>query len=198
LVFLYNLLRFFSILIFKTLFHLKVKGRESLPKRGGFILASNHLSNLDPIVLGVVTPRRLNFMAKEELFCINPLFGFLIHIFGAFPVKRNSPDLSAIKEAIKRLKRGACLVIFPQGTRAPADSKVEPGIGFLATKTKSPVVPVYIRGTDKILPKGEKKLHLGKIAVRFGNPIILKEKGGESYLEISKKIMDEIGHLQCV
>lgn len=197
-MFLYNLLRPFAILLFKILFHLKVKGREFLPKEGSFILASNHLSNLDPIVLGAVIPLRLNFMAKEELFS-NPLFSLLIRIFGAFPIKRNSPDLSALKEAMRRLRKGICLVIFPQGTRTAEDLKVEPGIGFLATKTKSPVVPVYIKGTDRILPKGERKIHRGEISVRFGNSIILKEKGEkESYLEIAKKIMDEIGHLACI
>lgn len=196
-MFLYNLLRIFAISIFKLLFHLEVKGREFLPKEGGFILASNHLSNLDPIVLGAVTPRRLNFMAKEELF-LNPLFGLLIRILGAFPIKRNSPDLSALREAMKRLRRGACLVIFPQGRRSPEDLKGEPGIGFLTIKTKSPVVPVYIKGTDRILPKGKRKISMGEIKVRFGSPIILKEKGGESYSDISKNIMDKIGRLACV
>jgi 1-acyl-sn-glycerol-3-phosphate acyltransferase len=193
---LYNLLRPFAILIFKFFFHLKVYGRQFLPKEGGFILASNHLSNLDPVLLGVAVPRRLNFMAKEELF-INPIFGLLIRILGAFPIKRNSPDLSALREAMKRLKKGGCVVIFPQGTRSPGDLKVEPGIGFLAIKTELPVIPVYIEGTDKILPKGERRISKGKITITFGSPVILKEKGGKSYLEISKDIMEEIGRLAC-
>lgn len=194
---LYDFLRPFASTIFKILFHLEVKGKQFLPKKGGFILASNHASNLDPVVLGVATPKRLSFMAKEELF-LNPLFGFIIHILGAFPVKRGSPDLSAIKEAIRRLEREDCLVIFPQGRRSSENLEASAGVGFLAIKTKVPVIPVYIKGTDKILPKGKKTVSIGKIKVKFGNPIILKEKGGKSYQDIAEQIMVDIGRLACV
>jgi len=191
---LYKILKLISIFLFKILFRLKVIGKENIPKKGGFILASNHVSYLDPVTLGVACPRRLNFMAKEELFP-NKLVSWFLSSLGAFPVKRESADLSAIKEAIRRLREEEVLVLFPEGSRRFDGDKTEPysGVGFLVSKVNVPVIPAFIRGTDKALPKKAKFIRLKPISVHFGKQIYF-EKGG-SYFEITNQIMDKIKKL---
>jgi 1-acyl-sn-glycerol-3-phosphate acyltransferase len=124
-----------------------VFGKKHIPKVGGFILASNHVSYLDPIALGVSSPRKLNYMARHDLF-FNHWFSWLLSSVGSFPVKRDSADTSAIKEAMRRLTNGEPLVLFPEGSRRfnGKSSEPQPGIGFLASKLNIPVIPAFIKG----------------------------------------------------
>lgn len=189
---LYSILRFICLFLLNSIFRIQVQGREYIPKKGGFILASNHLSYLDPVALGVACPRKLNFMARHDLFS-NPLFSKFISSLGAFPVKRNSADLSALKEAMRRLKDEKALVLFPEGRRKDRISFItEPqlGIGFLVKKTGIPVVPALIKGTDKALPKGARFIIPKKISVYFGKQIQIKRD--ISYEDIAQKIMEDI------
>ena len=144
----YSISRAICILFFKIIgCRIKVAGRNNIPNRGGFILASNHLSNIDPVVLGIVCRRRLNYMAKEELFRI-PVLSWMIRHYGAFPVRRNTPDFRSIRQAIERLKSGCGLVVFPEGSRGVMQQenfKIHGGIAFLARRTDVPIVPAYIR-----------------------------------------------------
>lgn len=191
---LYNIIRLVAILVFKIVFRTKVFGKKYIPKKGSFILASNHLSYLDPIVIGVACPRRLNFMARHDLF-YNPFFSWLLTKLGAFPVKRNSPDLSALKEAMKRLKEGDALVLFPEGSRQFDGLSAEPhsGIGFLAAKLDAPVIPAFVKGTEKALPKRAKFIRLEKISVYFGMQISIERR--MPYQDIARRIMEEIRRL---
>jgi len=184
-------------LILKLFFRFQVKGREYIPKKGGFILASNHISYLDPMVLGVACPRLLNFMAKQDLFR-NPLFSWLISTVGSFPVKRESVDISALKEAMQRLRNGKALLLFPEGRRGEVSavtSQPQGGVGFLATKVNVTVVPAFIKGTEKALPKGAKFIRPSKISVYFGKQIQIER--GMPYQDIAKLIMAKIRHLSC-
>lgn len=191
---LYTVLKPLAILIFKIFFRIKAFGQENIPKKGGFILASNHASFLDPVVLGVACSRKLNFMAKEELF-YNPLFSRFISYLGAFPVKRDSADLSALKEAMHRVKIGGALVLFPAGSRRFDSDSGEPypGIGFLATKLNVPVIPAFIRGSDLALSKVAKFIWPCKISVYFGEQIFLERR--LPYQDIARKIMENIRRL---
>lgn len=195
---LYRILRPIANLIFRLLFRLEVKGQEFIPKIGGFILASNHASLLDPIVLGIASPRQLNFMARDDLF-YNPLFSWLISILGAFPVKRNSPDLSALKEAMQRIKNGNVLVLFPEGRRqingVCVSEAPRAGIGFLAAKLRCPVIPAFVKGSGRALPKGAKFIRPTKICVYFGKQIYIERR--LPYQDIAKRIMEDIRHLSC-
>lgn len=184
---LYYILRSASALLCKFLFGIEVSGRGNIPKKGGFILASNHRSYLDPVILGVACPRRLNFMAKEELFH-NPFFSWLISRLGAFPVKRNHADISALKQALKRVNSGNGLLVFPEGSRN--HSQPQAGIGFLAAKINAPVIPVFIKGTEEALPKGAKCIRRGKLSVYFGRQISVERR--TSYQEIAQQIMNNI------
>lgn len=194
---LYWIIRFIAIVVSKLLFRLEAKGAENIPKIGGFILASNHTSYLDPIVLSSACPRKLNFMARHDLF-YNPLFSWLISKVGAFPVKRDSPDLSALKEAMRRLKNGNGLLLFPEGTRqvnGVSLSEPQPGIGFLAAKVNVPVIPAFVKGSVKALPKGAKCIRPGKISVYFGKQIYIERR--LPYQDIAKRIMENIRHISC-
>ncbi len=178
------------------LFPIKVYGRENIPKHGGFIFASNHRSNLDPVIIPISCFRKCNFVAKDSLFK-NKFFGWYLRRLGAFAIRREIGDVGAMKEAIKRLKNNNVLTIFPEGTRVVEDKKrdVQAGIGFIVAKTKQPVVPVYIRNSDKAMPPHSKKIYRHLITVTFGKPIEISDD--LSYGQIAGKIMDEILKLRA-
>ncbi|TRZ96177.1 1-acyl-sn-glycerol-3-phosphate acyltransferase [bacterium] len=192
----HDISRFIAFILIKILFRLKVKGIENIPKKGAFILASNHVSYLDPPVVGVSCPRRLSYMARDTLF-LQPLFAWWLRKVGVFPVKRNSADISAFKESLRRLAQGGGLLIFPEGTRQKNGvlGSAEPGVGFLVAKTNLPVIPVFVKGTEKILPKDAKRLNLSNITVCFGEQIPLERR--MPYQDIALLIMNSIRHLSC-
>lgn len=177
------------------LFPMTVSGRENLPKKGGFILASNHLSNLDPLLIGLASGKKVSFMAKEELFR-NSFFGKLLHSVNAFPIKRESGDIRSLREALRRLKAGSPLVIFPRGFREGSETakrvtkEVQSGIGFLTVKSKVPVIPVKISGSENVMPPGAKWPRRCPVHLRFGPPIHLAED--QPYEQIADQILQQI------
>lgn len=191
---LYIISRAIFYAILKLFFGYKIVGRENVPKKGGCILAGNHLSYIDPAVLGCGCARKISFMAKEELFR-----KFLGRIWlkgvGAFAVKRNAADLSALKEALKRVKEGGVLALFPEGGRVQDTFSSSPhaGIGFLTVKLACPVIPVFIEGTDKVLPRGAKFIRFHKVSVRYGRPIQIDRT--KDYGAIAQDIMQGIRNL---
>lgn len=166
-------------------------GKENISKPGGFILASNHRSNLDPFLIGLCFNRRISYMAKDSLFR-NPITRFFFHHVEAFPVRRDANDARALRETLRRLKRGLPVVLFPEGTRKGSgrEQKLNPGIGFLAVKSGVPVVPVHIDGSDKVLPPKSKIPKRNRVTMSFGKPLIFSE--GQPYPEIVASIMKEI------
>ncbi|MDD5431384.1 MAG: lysophospholipid acyltransferase family protein [Candidatus Omnitrophica bacterium] len=188
--------KFLAKFLLKCFFGFKQTGLENIPKKGGFILASNHVSHMDPIVLSAACPRMINFMAKKELFT-GFLFSRWLFSLRAFPVNRNAADIGAIREAFRRVKAGQGLLLFPEGRRNEGDSigKPEEGVGFLAAKLKVPVVPAYVQGTKDALPKGSTALKFSKVSVRFGKQIIIE--GDMPYQEIAGMIMVNIKNISC-
>lgn len=161
--------------------------REKIPRQGGYIIASNHLSNLDPMLVGIASGRHLSFVAKSSLFK-NPFINFFLYQFGAFPIKRGAFDAQAIKEALRRLDKGYGIVMFPQGTRSEnlESTQVKAGVGFLAVKAQVPVVPVLVVGSDKAMPKGVKGIRRAKVSVIFGDPIKVDQKS--DYQQIANQV----------
>jgi len=132
-----------------------IKGRERIPRKGGLILASNHLNLTDPPILTVMMPRRVVWMSKQELFDI-PVFGFVYNLFDCIPVRRFQADLRALRRSQEALRRGLVLGMFPEGTRSGESGlgRGEPGTALLAMRTNTPVMPVAIWGTEGIrLPR---------------------------------------------
>lgn len=200
---LYLLFRLFFILLFKILFRVRVRGKENIPKSGNFLIASNHVSFLDPIAVGVASPRPLNFMARDDLFN-NKAFGWLIKNLNTFPVKREEKDdIGAIREALRRLKKGDGLVIFPEGGRGDSDRLREGkiGVALLAYKSGAPIIPALVKGADKALPKDARFIRLKPISVTFGRSILASElalKGDKKdrYKEVTEMVMDAISKLR--
>ena len=127
-------------------FRIKVEGVEHIPE-GSCILAMNHSSNFDPVLVGTHTPRKMFIMAKEELFKVG-FFGWVITEMGAFPIKRGQADLKSLKHTLNLLKQGQIFSIFIEGTRSKSGEiqEAKKGIGFIAARSKAPVVPTYIYG----------------------------------------------------
>ncbi|MBF0385264.1 MAG: 1-acyl-sn-glycerol-3-phosphate acyltransferase [Candidatus Omnitrophica bacterium] len=175
------------------LFPIKTCGRENIPQKGGLIFASNHRSNLDPVLIPIACFRRCDFVAKDSLFK-NNLFGRYLKRLGAFPIRREVGDVGALKEAIKRLKNGKAVVIFPEGTRVieENDRQIQPGVGLIAAKAGKTIVPVFIEGSDKAMPPGAKFIKRNLISITYGKPIDAGSFKGLSYPEIATKIMREI------
>jgi 1-acyl-sn-glycerol-3-phosphate acyltransferase len=168
-----------------------MEGREHIPRKGGFILASNHASYLDPIILGISFPRRMSFMARDSLFR-SRFFGWYLRRLNTFPVKRESADIRSLREALRQLKKGCPLVIFPEGTRKGkhGDKKILGGVGFIVAKARVPVVPVKILGSEQVLPPGAKWFRRYPIHVIFGP--VLYFPADTPYLEIAQSVMSHI------
>ncbi|MCU0651286.1 MAG: 1-acyl-sn-glycerol-3-phosphate acyltransferase [Candidatus Omnitrophica bacterium] len=193
---LYNLGRFLSFVFLKLFCNFTVSGREFVPAKGGFLLATNHASNADPLVIGAACPKPLHFMAKVELFK-DPFFSWVLREVHAFPVKRGTGDIHAIREAIRRVRAGGGLLIFPEGGRSQ-DGQIgqgHEGIGFLAEKLNVPIVPAYIRGTDKVLPRGSSRVSAARVTVSFGKQILVERR--MPYQAVADRIMEEIRRLSC-
>lgn len=183
------------MLLSKALFFLGAEGGKNIPEGGGFILAANHKSFLDPAVLGICSSRQLNFMAKEELF-ENRFFRWWLNKVNVIPIRRKSADLSAIKSAIAKVKGGEGLLVFPEGTRQDPDKDFgdpEKGIGFLVDKLGCPVIPALVLGTDKAMPKGAKFIRPAKVKVYFGKQINVER--GLPYQTIAGLVMAGIKEL---
>lgn len=175
--------------VLSPLYRFEVIGKENVPKDGGILLCSNHIDNLDPPVVGITCPRKVSFMAKEELFKV-PVLGGIIRQLQAFPVKRGLSDREALRKGLKLLKDGGVLGLFPEGTRS-RDGQLGKGLagaGFFALRTDAHVIPCAIIGPYK---------KFSKVKVVYGKPIDLSEyrenrAGAE---EVTAVIMGEIQKL---
>lgn len=145
----YTIVRPFICLLFPH----RVVGLENVPE-GGALLCANHVSGWDPFLVAVSLPRdsRLTVMAKDQLFHI-PVVGWLLRKLGIFPVRRGGNDLTAMKTAMKALNDGNRLLVFPEGTRVEHQGDVEAkgGVTVMATRTGTPMIPVYCGGKHKFL-----------------------------------------------
>ena len=172
--FLYTLVRGSCRLGFQTLFRLRIHGLDQIPQDDPVLVASNHMSHLDPPLIGSAFPRPLHYLAKEELFC-KPVLGRLIAALGARPVSREDSQKAGtvLKLLLRFLEEGKSLLLFPEGMRSP-DGTLQPlegGISFLSVKARVPVVPAWITGTYEAFPRGASFPRFVPLEVRFGAPL---------------------------
>lgn len=180
--------------LYKLFYDFRIEGAENIPQDKPVVLASNHRSYADPVILTMPMKLPVSYMAKEELFK-NKLFGWFIRKLGAFPVVRGSGDMSVIDDSIRILESGRNLVIFPEGTRSK-DGRVgkgKTGVALIAAKSGADVVPCGI------IFEGEKLRFRSKLTLRFGKPIKAEELAvGDDRNElktVKKRIMSAITEL---
>jgi 1-acyl-sn-glycerol-3-phosphate acyltransferase len=135
--------------LMRTWFRMRVEGAGHLPPSGPVILAANHCSNMDPVLLGAAVTRPVAYMAKVELF-VWPL-GWILRLIGQFPVQRGGIDREALRQTSAVLARGGVLGLFPEGTRGDGSfSSVHPGLAYIVLRERCPVLPVAIFGTERV------------------------------------------------
>ncbi|MBA7487154.1 1-acyl-sn-glycerol-3-phosphate acyltransferase [subsurface metagenome] len=187
---LYTIAKIKFLIIFKLFFRLKVTGQQNIPQDGPFIIVANHSSLLDPVILGVSIKPKIIFIAAAYLFEIHWL-GYLLRKANSIPVQREN-DIKAIKQSLKILQQGGILGIFPEGgvDRQKDDLPIKAGAAYLATKVGVPIVPIKIKGADKVLPRGAKFIRsLNKIEVEIKKPIFCSRHTNKNK-EIIKKVVE--------
>jgi 1-acyl-sn-glycerol-3-phosphate acyltransferase len=187
----YSLAAALSWPVLKGLYRLRAEGQENLPEKGGYVLAANHTSNLDPWPLGLpLWPKRfLRFMAKSELYWW-PL-GRLITAGGGFPVRRGERDVDAMNKAVSLVREGHVVAMFPQGTRQRKglvkrhQPKSHTGAARIALEAGVPLVPAAISGADRLS-------RFGPLRVRYGKPIPLDDLKGQDQSEAAREATDRL------
>ncbi|MEY2192292.1 lysophospholipid acyltransferase family protein [Neobacillus sp. BF23-41] len=176
--------------VFKPWYRIEAIGREHFPKEGGVLLCSNHIHNFDPMVVGIMAPRPIHYMAKEEIFSV-PVLGNIVRKCNAFPVKRGFNDREALRTGLKLLKDGHVFGLFPEGTRSKTGElgKGLSGAGFFALRSTAAVVPCAIIGPYR---------SFRKLKVVYGQPIDLEEMRKEkaSAEQVTELIMSKIEKLK--
>lgn len=187
------IIKFLFKIIAIILYRPKIVGKENLPKDTGALLCPNHVHNLDSAVIVAMFKRKVNVLAKEELFK-NRFICWLADLFGIYPVKRGKADLQAIKISLKLLKNDELLLMFPEGTRHGLDKGKKPknGAVLIATTAGKPIIPIGIQGSFK---------PFRKVIVNIGKPIDyskyseeVKEK--EQASKLTQELMQEIVSLR--
>jgi len=195
---LYTFCRWILVPIMGGLYRCRAEGAEHLPATGPAIVVVNHKADLDPTVVGIVFDRPLAFMAKRELFEV-PVLGRFIAAVGAFPIDRGAGDRAALEKALSLLAEGQALLMFPEGTRQPDDEIHEflPGVGLLALRSGVPVVPVAMRGTNRMLRHG--RPGLPALRVKVGPPLDLSDvqgrRGSAAYHEVAQRMREAVAAL---
>jgi 1-acyl-sn-glycerol-3-phosphate acyltransferase len=192
-----NLIKFIFRKYFLLFYKVKVTGLDNIPLSGGLIIACNHLSNFDPPLAGGFAGLRRDsiYFVKKELMSV-PLLGRLFKSLDFIPVDRKKPggDLSALKAALKIVKKGESLFIFPEGTRSKTGrpGRAKPGIGFLLYYSGALILPVKVKHTDK-LP------FTRSISVTYGEPFKIEpdasRKVKEQFQDFADKVMQKINTL---
>lgn len=186
---------------FRTLFGLRIKGRENLITEGPVLVASNHQSFLDPPLIGNLYQTEMVFLARKTLFV--GFFKWLYPRWNAIPVDQDRPDMSSLKTIIRKLKDGHRVLVFPEGQRTLDGNigEAAPGIGLIAAKSGAVIQPVRISGAREALPRGSARIRFARITVNVGKPIrftseeLKNASGKEGYERLTKRIMDAISAL---
>lgn len=170
----YRVARFLLVTVFcGAWLRATYEGRENVPPTGAYVVAPVHRSNLDTLIVGGLSRRRLRFMGKDSLWNTR-FFGAIFSALGAFPVHRGSADREALRRSLVVLRGGEPLVVFPEGTRqsGPVVQPLFEGAAYLATRAGVPIIPVGIGGSEAAMPKGSKMIHPVKVHVVVGRPIM--------------------------
>ena len=195
----------FIVNIYLKIYHrVRVINPENIPKSGSGVIASNHLSHLDGIIIKSITAfytrRKINFLAAEDVYNKNFLFRFLCDLGNCIPVKRATSDRVALLKVIKLLKKENLCGLFPEGQRS-RDGKIgqaKLGVAIMALKSGSPIVPLAIKGTFEAFPRKTKFIKPATVILKFGTPLqyaVEKKPSKERINEVRDEIMNRIQKL---
>lgn len=188
--------------IAKTFFSYRVVGAENMIEEGPCIIAANHCSFFDPPLVGVACKRAIHYLARKSLLEW-PILGPIFPDLNVIPVDRKNADRSALMGAIRVVKNGGAVLIFPEGTRSP-DGKLQPaqpGIGMIVAKTGAPVVPVRIFGSYEVYNRNQRRPRMGEVTVKIGQCIPFPADRHEAmrdrnvYQQVSGRVMRAISAL---
>jgi 1-acyl-sn-glycerol-3-phosphate acyltransferase len=187
--------------IFTLLYRVEKIDLYKVPRKGSLIICSNHISYVDPLIIGAFIPRCIYFMAKKELYS-SKFLSSLVTFFNAFPVNRKTFDRKAFYTSFEILKNENVLCLFPEGTRSTDGilRKGKKGVGFISAVSSTPILPVALSGTNKIIQKPHKRIFFPKIKLIVGDIIDVKDilKGRnkkEAVNIIVARTMKEIGKI---
>ena len=183
--FIYATVHFLARTFFNLYGSWELIGRHNIPASGPVIVAPNHISYLDPPLVGAAVPRASVFMARHDLWD-NKILNWLLPYLGAFPVHRGQPDRNAIRRALDELGKGKVLIIFPEGTRSP-DGRLqpgEPGVALIVQKSNAPVIPTAVIGSNEMMTPGRSGIRRANLKVIFGPPLhFTKDQPREEIIE---------------
>lgn len=166
--------------IAQRFFDLEITGREHVPSNGGLVVAANHLSHIDPLLVTVSLDREVRYIAVDELFG-GPLFDSITGFFGAIPTDRDGVPLNALKEAIRHVQGGGAVGLFPEGRRVAywGESAPKRGAAWLAWMTGAPLLPVAVHGTERVLgPAHRERIGRPSLRVWVEEPLLWSEYAG--------------------
>ena len=165
--------QFLMRLVFVVWLRYRARGVEKIPHSGGCLFLINHQSYLDPLLVGLPLHRPVSYLARDSLFPV-PVIGWILRKTYVMPISRESASTTSIRAAVRRLKHGFLLGIFPEGTRSKDGSvgELKPGFITFVRRAKSPVFPVGIAGAHKAMPRNSWFMKPYKVAVVFGDPLL--------------------------
>ena len=175
------------------IFGFRVYYRGRIPRSGPLLVAANHQSFLDPFLCGVPMPRTMKFMARRSLFR-NAIFGTALRLINVFPVTRAGRDVQALRTAIRELRAGRALLVFPEGTRSRG-GEIGPfraGMDVLARRSGATVLPMAVDGGWLALPRDSARLRPVPLMAAFGRPIRPEEVARMSRDELSRRVREEM------
>jgi len=190
-----------SKVIAKTFFNYRVIGAENMIEEGPCIIAANHCSYLDPPLVGVACKRAIHYLARKSLLDV-PILGPILPELNVIPVDQKNADRSALMGAIRVVKNGGAVLIFPEGSRSPDGQlqPAQPGIGMIAAKTGAPVVPVRITGSYEAFPRGRALPRRAKVTATVGPPIVFESEmnnARDAYVNLSAEIFAAMATLNA-
>jgi 1-acyl-sn-glycerol-3-phosphate acyltransferase len=188
---LYAILKPIFWLVTHMLCRYRVSGRENIPQKGPILLVANHLIWYDPLLIGVIFPRRLWFMAKIEIFRL-PFVGLGCRLTGQIPVHRGESDRAALEQALTYLQKGRAVTIFPEGAVAQHERLLaaHTGVAMLALRSGVPILPIAHRGTRRIFI--DRRAWLPRVDVKIGKPYVPRVPEGVSRKTALRMVTEDL------